>query len=102
MPQSFPPPSFICIFSLSLPPKKLTLVVKHADTKPVLLVSRNFYFCICVFYHRHRPGNAHKSITAKIIHGYKRGFLSPSQQSAARKGEAVGEKQKPRICVYQL
>lgn len=28
------------------------LVVKHADTKPVLPVFHNFYFCICVFYHQ--------------------------------------------------
>ncbi|MFC2346707.1 MAG: hypothetical protein ACFNLK_03205, partial [Scardovia wiggsiae] len=89
-------------FALSLSPKKLTLVVKHADTKPVLPVFRNFYFCICVFYHRHWPGNAHKSITAKIIQGYKKRVPVPSQQSAARKGEAVGEKQEPCVCVYQL
>ena len=97
-----PPPPHLSVFPPFLVPEKLTLVVKHADTKPVLPIFRNFYFCICVFYHRHWPGNAHKSITAKIIQGYKKRIPVPSQQSAARKGEAVGEKQKPRICVYQL
>ena len=101
MPQSFPPIIYL-YFPLFPCPRKINPGGKTRRYKTGLPIFRNFYFCICVFYHRHWPGNAHKSITAKIIQGYKKRVPVPSQQSAARKGEAVGEKQEPCVCVYQL